>query len=111
MNKTGIFLSVFLLFCGCGTRTASNYDSVIKKINIKLGNGDLRAAFNLADSLKRTNIDGSVNFMKADSLAQIAERIAIDFCVTEDEIISQIEKKNRFIFGRRKGEMGKERVA
>ena len=93
MNKTGIFLSAFLLLFGCGTRTASNYDSVIKKINLKLDNGDLRAAFNLADSLKKTNIEGSVDFLKADSLAQIAERIAIDFSVAEDEVRRQIEKK------------------
>lgn len=93
MNKTGIFLSALLLMAGCATRTGSNYEGVIKKISVKLANGDLSEALNLADSLKRTNIDGSVNFMKADSLAQIAERIAIDFCVTEDEVKSQIEKK------------------
>jgi hypothetical protein len=93
MAKTGIFLASFLIVSGCVARTTSNDDLIVKEINSKLTNGDLWQAFHLADSLRSSKVNGTELFMEADSMAQMAERTAIDFSVTEQEVRRQIEER------------------
>ena len=47
----------------------------------------------MADSVRRSCPDNQLFLYKADSLSQIAERIALDFSLTEEEVNDQIEKR------------------
>jgi hypothetical protein len=54
--------------------------------------GNLKHAILLSDSLKRECPDKALLVNKADSLAQIAERIALDFSLTEEQFTSRLNK-------------------
>jgi hypothetical protein len=58
-----------------------------------LESGNLRTAIHLADSLKAFCADNKKLIRNADSLAQIAGRVGLDFSVTEKQVIEQIEKR------------------
>jgi len=94
MNRIATLFSIFLILTGCGNKTLNKQESVINEIISNLDDGELNKAFILADSLKNKSIKGSELFMKTDSLAQIAERIAVDFSLDENEVISQLEKRS-----------------
>ncbi len=55
--------------------------------------GNLSRVRSMADSVIRTFPDNKALVFKADSLAQVAERIEIDFSVNEEQVNKQIEKR------------------
>ncbi len=79
-------LLIFLFSC----RTSSDSNQVLEDIQENLDFGNLSTVRLIVDSLK--NIKGYNNDILhiADSLGQIAERIKIDFSVSEDKFKSQI---------------------
>jgi transglutaminase-like putative cysteine protease len=83
-------LSLFLL-SAC-TPQPSEISSALAQIENDLNSGELKKATLLVDSLKKHYPRASRLVYKADSLVQIAERIAVDFSLTEDQISSRLSK-------------------
>ncbi len=86
-----LLLTVLLILQGC-KQEPENY-KVLEIINNNILSGDLVRAINSADSLKKLFNTGSPQFYRADSLAQVAERIKIDFSIDEETVSSQIENR------------------
>ena len=59
----------------------------------ELDAGNLSRVSIIADSVKISCQDNEVISYKADSIKQIADRIAIDFSLDEEEVREQIEKR------------------
>lgn len=70
-----------------------DYNNLLNNIEGEIASGNIISAIYHADSLKKTSADNSEAFRKADSLSQIAERIGLDFSITEEQIKEDIEKR------------------
>jgi hypothetical protein len=91
MNKIRFFLAALLVFVyGCGT--TADYSQVLEEIQENLDFGNLSTVLQITDSLKKSDIKNKEFLHIADSLSQIAQRINLDFPVTENQIKKQIEK-------------------
>jgi hypothetical protein len=91
MNKIRFFLAALLVFVyGCGT--TADYSQVLEEIQENLDFGNLSTVLQITDSLKKSDKKNKEFLHIADSLAQIAQRINLDFPVTENQIKNQIEK-------------------
>ena len=75
---------------GCTHTPGCN--EMLVQIEKDVSAGNLKNARLLADSLKKTCQGESLMVHKADSLAQIAERIALDFSLSEEQIIAKLNK-------------------
>ncbi|MEA1886714.1 MAG: hypothetical protein U9N72_05860 [Bacteroidota bacterium] len=82
---------VILFLTGCAERP--DCTGIYKKIEKEFSAGNLANTLALVDSLKEACPDQKAFIKKADSLAQIAERIYLDFSLSEDEIISSLKEK------------------
>jgi len=91
ITKLLLFSSLIFALCRCGSTSDGN--ELIKNLNNKLESGNLKEVIDFADSLKKNGTKNAGLLHKADSMAQIAERIGIDFSVNEEEEIKQIEKR------------------
>lgn len=87
-----LIISILLLTLVCCNPTP-DYNQIILEIQQEIKSGNLNNAIHMSDSLKKLSHKDRQVFLKADSLKQIAERIAIDFCITEDDVILQIKEK------------------
>ncbi|HCC69996.1 MAG TPA: transglutaminase, partial [Bacteroidales bacterium] len=81
---------VILLLTGCSH--GPDGTGIYKQIQQEFFAGRLGNTFQLYDSLKNVFPEEEKLIHKADSLIQIAERIYLDFIVTEEEIIPLLEK-------------------
>src|SRR5512133_780466 len=91
MKNIRMLLPVLLmLFSGCGA--PSDYNQVLEDIQENLDFGNITAVIQITDSLKKVNRDDKALLHVADSLSQIAERIGLDFSISEEKVNSQIEK-------------------
>jgi transglutaminase-like putative cysteine protease len=88
---TIILLYIFISITSC--RPESDFNKSLKNIQADVESGNIDAAMHQADLLKKSCKNDTLVFRKADSLYQIAERISLDFTVTEDMVITQIEKR------------------
>ncbi|MGC1391839.1 MAG: transglutaminase-like domain-containing protein [Bacteroidales bacterium] len=93
MKRISILLSVFL-FILIGCTTTSDFNQVLEDMQENLDVGNLSTIIQIADSLKKYSSENKEILHIADSLKQIAERTEIDFSVTEDQVIKQIENLN-----------------
>jgi len=91
IKKILLLSYLFIALCRCSSTPVGN--ELIKKINNKLESGNLKEVIHISDSLKKNGSKNSILLFKTDSLAQIAERIGIDFSVNEEQEIKQIEKR------------------
>lgn len=66
---------------------------LLEQIENEVNAGNLNKVHVLVDSLKKVYPKESLFIHKADSLSQIAERIAVDFSVTTEQETSQLEKR------------------
>jgi hypothetical protein len=73
-------------------RTASDFDPTLEDMQENLDFGNLSNVIQIADSIKKQVKENKDVLHIADSLRQIAERIIIDFSVTENQEDAQIEK-------------------
>ena len=88
---------ILLLFCftisvinGCSRKTDCN--KLLSIIASDVAKGNLNEAMLFADSLKKQCPDETKLVYKADSLADIAQRIKLDFSLTEEQVISRLNK-------------------
>jgi hypothetical protein len=93
MKSIKLILFPCLLFILLSCRSTLDCNQKLLDIQGEIESGNLRAAIQLADSLKKCCPDNRQILHKADSLAQIAERIGLDFTITEEQVITQIEKR------------------
>lgn len=104
MNRL-YFASVLITFLALpsGCRTSLQYSPLINLAESELEEGRVTRAINIADSLKNISTGNRVVYLKADSIAEIAKRIKLDFSSIPEETIAAIEKKT--------GPVSKENIA
>ncbi len=81
-----------LILSGC--RTACDLNQVLEDLQENLDFGNVSMVMHIADSLKNVRGEKADIIHIADSLSQIAERVSLDFSVTEAEVNKQIENLN-----------------
>ena len=86
-----ILPTLFLVLTACKQKT--DYAAMEASIQRNFDSGNYIATISLADSFKKYYPDKINLYNKADSLAELAERISLDFSVTEDQLMAQLEKK------------------
>lgn len=92
MKNIRIFSVALLIFLsGCGT--TSDYNQVLEDIQENLDFGNLSIVLQITDSLKKSGIKNNEFLHIADSLSQIAERVNLDFSLSEAEEINKIESR------------------
>ena len=85
-----IILPIIILLFSC--RTPSDYNQVLEDMQENLDLGNLSSVIQIADSIKKHPTENKEILHITDSLRQVAERVNLDFSVTEQQIDSQIEK-------------------
>jgi hypothetical protein len=91
MKYIRFLLPAFLiLVSGCATPT--DYNQVLEDIQENLDFGNLSTVIQITDSMKKTDVKDREFLHIADSLEQIAQRIYLDFPVSETIERNQIEK-------------------
>jgi hypothetical protein len=93
MNNIKLLLLQYFLFLLVSCNPPTGRNQIIENIIGEIKSGNLRMAIQMSDSLKKYCTDDKQLVDKADSLAQVAGRIGIDFSVTEEQFIGQIEKR------------------
>lgn len=86
-----LFTCLIISVYGCTQTTDCN--TLVILIQKEVSAGNLNKAILLADSLKKSCPEEIKVVFKADSLAQIAERIPLDFSVTGEKVASQLEAR------------------
>lgn len=86
-----LFLLLYVIVTGC--RPKSNCNQISEDLEVNFEYGNISTVAWLADSLKKTCSEYLDAIQIADSLTQIAERIGLDFSVTEEEVIEQLRQK------------------
>jgi hypothetical protein len=85
-----LFLALMIILFGCGT--TSDFNQVLEDIQENLDFGNVSTVIQIVDSLKKISSENKEIIHVADSLEQIAERIPLDFSVTESTVKAQLEK-------------------
>src|SRR5664280_3854044 len=85
-----LFPLLLILLSGCGN--ASDFSQVLEDLQENFDFGNLSTVIQISDSLNKIKGENKKVVHTADSMKQIAERINIDFSLTEDQIVKQIEK-------------------
>ena len=93
MKNRKILLLPFFLIMISGCKPQEDCSRILNTMLKEMDAGNLSRVRNMADSVKRSCMDNPAVLYKADSLRQIAERIAIDFSIDEEEVRDQIEKR------------------
>jgi hypothetical protein len=91
-TRKTFLLSIFIIIisgCKPGTDCSQLFNNMMKEMDA----GNLSRVRIIADSVKISCKDNAVISFKADSIKQIADRIAIDFSLDEEEVRDQIEKR------------------
>ena len=89
-NIVLFFLVLLIILIGC--RTVSDFNQVLEDIQKNLDYGNISAVIQTADSLKKLSNKNNEIIHIVDSLEQIAERVGLDFSISEDQIDNQIER-------------------
>jgi hypothetical protein len=85
-----LFLTLLIILSGCGT--TSDFSQVLEDIQENLDFGNVSTVIQIVDSIKKISGENKEIIHVADSLEQIAERIPLDFSVTENKVKVQLEK-------------------
>jgi Transglutaminase-like superfamily len=85
-----LFTSLLISAYGCTLKPDCNKILIQIKKDVLAGN--LKDARLLADSIKKICLGENRIVHQADSLEQIAERIALDFSLSEEQVISKLNK-------------------
>ncbi len=91
----GINLAILttLIFVATGCRNNSDNLQLTESIKNSFNTGNLTLAIKSADSLIKYYSEDKSVLSFADSIKQIAERIKIDFSVTEEQVRSDLERR------------------
>lgn len=87
--RDSLSLLILLLF---GCRTASDSNQILEDLQENLDFGNISTVIQTVDSLKKVSRENKEILHIADSLSQIAERINLDFSLTEGQVKERIEK-------------------
>lgn len=87
--RNSLSLLIILLF---SCRTASDTNQVLEDLQENLDFGNISTVIQSVDSLKNVKGENKDVLHIADSLSQIAERINLDFSLTEVQVKERIEK-------------------
>ena len=90
-TKLLITICMFLMILSC--KKVTDCSQIITKIQKEFEEGNLSIVIHLADSVRKGCPDNFTLTDRADSLADIAKRIMIDFSLTEEQVRDQIEKR------------------
>ncbi len=90
--KNIVLLFPILLIISFGCRTVSDSNQVLEDIQENLDFGNISTVIQIADSLKKLGGKNKEIIHIVDSLEQIAERVGLDFSISEDKIDIQIER-------------------
>jgi hypothetical protein len=85
-----LLLFILLVSVSCGSSRKTDCNTLLSIIEIDVSKGNLNEAIIFADSLKKQCPDERKLAYKADSLADIAQRIKLDFSLTEEQVISKL---------------------
>ncbi|MCX6254700.1 MAG: transglutaminase-like domain-containing protein [Bacteroidia bacterium] len=91
--KNARILFLILLFILLSCKPKQDCNQILLSIQGNFESGNLRTVIHLADSLKIFCADNKKLIRNADSMAQIAGRIGLDFSVTGEQVITQIENR------------------
>ncbi|TAL73729.1 MAG: transglutaminase domain-containing protein [Bacteroidetes bacterium] len=80
---------IVLTYC----KPKTDCSQILEDIEVNLEYGNISVVAGLADSLKKYCAENPEAIQISDSLVHIAERIGLDFSVTEDQVMVQLEKK------------------
>ncbi|MBS0011549.1 MAG: hypothetical protein KFF49_09080, partial [Bacteroidales bacterium] len=83
-------LAIFILAAACKKEPGGK--GIYRQIQRDFERGNLKSARSLADSLKNVCPVEKELIRKADSLSQIAERLYIDFSLTEEQVRESLGK-------------------
>jgi hypothetical protein len=86
-----LFSALLIILFGC--RTAPDYNQILEDLQENLDLGYISTVIQITDSLKNLHIKNKEIIHIADSLEQIAERINLDFSISEAEEIKKIESR------------------
>ena len=94
MKIPGFFLISLIpvIISGCGPKPDRSV--LLNNFDRNFENGKFQTAAEMADSLVRLFPDDKYLAGRTDSLLQIAERISLDFPVTEEQFINKLENYN-----------------
>jgi hypothetical protein len=84
--------ALFFMLLGC--RTSSDFSQVLEDLQENFDFGNLSTVIQISDSLNKIKGENKKVVHTADSMKQIAQRLNIDFSLTEDQVVKQIEKLN-----------------
>lgn len=87
-----LFFAFFTILCGCKSKPDCTW--LFNDLESEFNNGNFLKVSKLADSLKKSCPDDSYLSLKTDSLLQIAERISLDFPVSEEQFRKKLENYN-----------------
>jgi hypothetical protein len=88
--KPLLLVSLLFALINCSQKSACNL--ILEGIQDNIEFGNFNSAILLTDSLKKCCAHNKEAISFADSLLENAERIVLDFSVTEEQVIKQIEK-------------------
>ena len=87
-----LFPALLIILSGC--KTPSDFNQVLEDIQENLEFGNISTVEQIVDSLRiAKGVDKGIIHV-ADSLGQIAQRIALDFPLTENQVNTLVEKLN-----------------
>jgi hypothetical protein len=93
MKNRKILLLPFFLIMLSGCKTTEDCSHVINDMLKELYAGNLTRVRNMADSVEKSCREDPSILYKADSLEQMAERIALDFSLSDEQVNDQIDKR------------------
>jgi len=86
-----LFAALLMILYGC--RAAPDYNQILEDLQENLDLGYIRSVIQVADSLKKSHIKNKEIIHIADSIEQIAERINLDFSISEADEVKKIERR------------------
>ncbi len=86
-----LFPALLIILFGC--RTSPDNNQILEDLQENLDLGYISTVIQVADSLKKSHSKNKEIIHIADSLGQIAERINLDFSISEAEEIKKIESR------------------
>jgi hypothetical protein len=92
MKTNNLLLIGLILTIVSGCSQAPDCNGLITRIEKDFSAGNIKSVRLLADSLKKHCPDANRLVQEADSLYQIAERIGLDFSLTEEQFVTRLNK-------------------
>jgi transglutaminase-like putative cysteine protease len=93
MKNPGFSFIILILFILIGCKQTPDCETLYRYLEREFGEGNLSRVQLLSDSIKTACPDNKLLVQKSDSISQIAERIELDFPLTEDTIDKQLKER------------------